>query len=107
MTFADLLTQPHTLAALRDLWIVIDAATAADLAAKQDAFGSTVNRIAPVAGPASDPRYALCADLVTEIQPGGMHAHLFSHLNQSAFASVVVAPRADLEAAGWFAPVAP
>ena len=32
MTFADLLTQPHTLAALRDLWIVIDAATATDRA---------------------------------------------------------------------------
>lgn len=103
MTFADLITQQHTLAELRALWIVMDATTAADLAAKQDTYGSAVNRIAPVAGPASDPRSALCADLVTEIGPGGMHAHLFSHLNQAAFSTVAVLTRAELDALGWFA----
>jgi hypothetical protein len=103
MTFADLLTAPPPLAELRDLWLVLDAATAADLAAKQAAYGSGVNRIEPVAGPANDPRFALCADLVTEIGPGGMHAALFAHLNAAVFSTVQILTRAELDAAGWFA----
>jgi hypothetical protein len=103
MTFADLLTTPRTLAELRDLWLVFDTAAAADLAAKQDAHGSPVNRIAPIAGPASDPRLALCADLMTEIGAGGMHAHLFSHLNAAAFSTVTISTTDELTALGWFA----
>jgi hypothetical protein len=102
MTFTDLLTQSRTIEQLRDLWIVLDASTAADFTAKQDAFGSTVHRINLLAGPGNDPRFATCADLVTEISPGGLHAHLFAHLNQAAFSTVVVVRRAELDATGWF-----
>jgi len=102
MILTDLLIQPRTIEELRSLWIVLDADTAADFAAKQAEFGSTVNVITPVFGPANDPRFALCADLLTEIGLGGMHAHLFMSLNQTAFSAVSVVSRAELDAKGWF-----
>ncbi len=103
MTFAQLISSPPDLDTLRGLWLVLDAATATDLAAKQSAHGSPVHRVAPVAGPASDPRFALCADLVSEIQPGGLYHPLFASLDPAKFAAVQVATRAELESAGWFA----
>ena len=103
MTFAALLsTLPRPLAELRDLWLVLDAQTAADLAAKQAAFGSHVHRIEPVAGP--DGRFALCADLVTEIGAGGLHAALFAHLDAGKFADVEILDTETLVQLGWFNP---
>lgn len=103
MTFAEPLATPRPLAELRELWLVLDAPTAAAFEAQQAEHGSAVNRISPIAGPASDPRFALCADLITEIGEGGMHAHLFSHLNAAAFSAVAILSRAELESLGWFA----
>jgi hypothetical protein len=100
MTFTSLLTQTHSLEKLRGLWIVMDVSILSDFMAKQEAYGLAFNRIEPVVGPASDPRYAVCADLVTEIN--GMHAHLFANLNQASFSAVSVVTRAELDAAGWF-----
>lgn len=107
MTFAALLaTLPRPLAELRELWLVLPADVAANLASKQAAHGSPVHRVEPVAGPASDPRFALCADLVSEIGPGGLHAGLFAHLDAAKFATVEILDTATLRAAGWFAPAA-
>lgn len=102
MTFTDLLSSPADLATLRGLWLVLSPEVAAALAAKQAAHGSPVHRVEPVAGPVADPRFALCADLVTEIRPGGIHHALFASFDVAAFSAVEVLTRAELEAAGWF-----
>lgn len=102
LTFSDLLTAPPDLATLRGLWLVFSGEVAAALEAKQAAHGSPVHRVAPVAGP--DGRFALCADLVSEIGPGGIHAALFATFDHALFPAVEVAPLSALTAAGWFAP---
>jgi hypothetical protein len=104
MTLADLLTAPIRPAPdeLRGLWLVIPAALAANVAAKQAALGNLRHRVAPVAGP-DGTHVALCADLCTEIGPGGLYREVFGSLDGSQFAHVQVRPRADLEAEGWFA----
>ena len=102
MTFADLIAAPMPdLATLRGLWLVLPAEVTAALLEKQAAHGSPVHRVAPLAGP--DGRFALCADLVTEIGPGGIHHALFASFDAALFAAVAVSTRADLEAEGWFA----
>ena len=47
---------------------------------------------------------AVCADLITEIQPSGIFHPLFASLDPAKFASVEVAAKAELVALGWFAP---
>jgi hypothetical protein len=100
MTFADLLLSPPELATLRGLWLVLPPDVAASALAKQELYGDPAHRIAPIAGP--DGRFALCADLLTEIAPGGLHAVLFARLDAGKFAAVEVIDTAALRAAGWF-----
>lgn len=100
MTFADLLLSPPSLETLRGLWLVLPPDVAASALAKQELYGDPVHRVAPIAGP--DGRFALCADLVTEVGPGGIHAALFASFDPGAFAEVEVLTRAELEADGWF-----
>ena len=102
MTFADLIAAPlPDLATLRVLWLVLPAEVNAALLAKQAAHGSPVHRVAPIAGP--DGRFALCADLTTEIRPGGIHHALFASFDAATFSAVAIATRVELETAGWFA----
>lgn len=104
MTLADLLASPlPPLAELRGLWLVIPADVAATLLAKQESHGDPRHRVAPIHGP-DLASVALCADLLTEVAPGGLHAATFAALDSGRFADVEVATFAALEAAGWFAP---
>ena len=101
MTFAALLSSPPPLAELRALWLVMPAELAAAMLAKQAAL-STSHRVAPVVGP-SLAEAAVCADLVSEVGPGGLYAPLFAALDAEQFGVVTVVPFAELTAAGWFA----
>lgn len=108
-TLAALLAAPPAdPAELRDLWLVIPVALAETLAVKQAALDAADpaaplrHRVAPVIGPDLT-HVALCADLITEIRPGGLYHPLFASLDAATFAEVAVVPIATLRAAGWFA----
>ena len=51
------------------------------------------HRAAPVQ--LQDGRWMLCADLLTEVHPGGLYAGIFARLPQDAFDQVDVIPWAD------------
>lgn len=101
MTFAALLASPPPLAELRALWLVMPAALADTMLAKQASIPGA-HRVAPILGPAGA-EAAVCADLVSEIGPGGLYAPLFAALDAGQFGAVAVRTFAELSAAGWFA----
>lgn len=95
MTLADILSGPMpSLAQLRGLRLVFDAALAQRLAAVQAEHGDP--RHVPVAVPLTDGRYALNADILTECVPGGLVYGGFSHLDAGRFAEIQVVPVADV-----------
>jgi hypothetical protein len=94
MTLADLLTQLATLppAEAKGYALVFgDAAHTALLDAQQ--HRESQHRAAPVR--LSDGRWMLCADLLTEIHPGGLYADGFTLLPPEVFTQVDVIPWAD------------
>jgi hypothetical protein len=87
MTLAQLLSQPlPALSVLRGMWIVFDATMADNLQTAQS--DQLCHRAVPV--PLTDGRMALCADLLSEIQSGGLFAVPFSRLDAGNFALVSV-----------------
>lgn len=101
MTFAALLSAPPPLAELRALWLVMPAALAETMLAKQAALPGA-HRVAPIRSP-DGLSAAVCADLVSEIGPGGLYAPLFAALDAAQFGAVAVVPFSELVASGWFA----
>lgn len=71
---------------LRGLWLVFDATMKATLDDTQ--FDQTINRVAPVA--LSDGRFAICADLLSEISESGLFHTAFARLDPRKFAAVEV-----------------
>ena len=95
MTLADLLPQAAiiTYDEAKTMALVFGQAAYEALRAAQSARPDAHHRAAPVQ--LSDGRWMLCADLLTEIRPGGLYADGFALLPPEMFAQVEVMPWAD------------
>jgi hypothetical protein len=93
MTLADLINQPLTYETAKDLALVFSPELAAQLAAVQSEHGNPRHVASPV--DLIDGRKMLCADLLTEVGPGGMYATGFGFLPTELFPLVEVIPMAD------------
>lgn len=94
MTLADLVASPLPLADLRGLALLFSADLRDRLIAVQSQYGRPQLTVYP-AGPTIDGRYYHCADIVAEVQAGGMYCAGFAHLDASRFAEVAVVPLAE------------
>lgn len=95
MTLTDLLSQPlPDLSALRGLWLVFGADLLSDFHTAQS--GATTFLASPTA--LTDGKFALCADLLSDIGIGGVYAEAFARLNFANFGLVDVIERAEIEA---------
>jgi hypothetical protein len=97
MNLADLLQSlppetPIDIDVARGLWLVFDAEYLDELDAAQS--DQTTHRAVPIE--LTDGRFALCADLLTEIN-GGIFALQFSRLNAANFANVQVIDTATIQ----------
>ena len=90
MTLADLITQPVSYDTAKDLALVFSPELAAQLAAIQAKHGNPKHVASPV--DLTDGRKMLCADLLTEIAPGGLYSGGFAHLPAELFPAVEVLP---------------
>jgi len=90
MTLADLISQPVSYEATKDLALVFSSELAAQLAAVQSEHGNPRHVASPV--DLVDGRKMLCADLLTEIGPSGLYAQGFAHLPAELFPLVEVLP---------------
>jgi hypothetical protein len=90
MTLADLITQPVSYEGTKDLALVFSSELAAQLAAVQSEHGNPRHVAAPA--DLKDGRKMLCADLLTEIGPGGLYAQGFAHLPAELFPLVEILP---------------
>ena len=93
MTLADLINQPLTYETAKNLALVFSPELAAQLAAVQSEHGNPRHVASPV--DLIDGRKMLCADLLTEVGPGGMYATGFGFLPTELFPLVEVIPMAD------------
>ncbi len=93
MTLADLITQPVSYETTKDLALVFSPELAAQLAAIQAEHGNPRHVASPV--DLTDGRKMLCADLLTEIGPGGLYSGGFAHLPAELFPAVEVIPMAE------------
>ena len=94
MTLADLITQPVSYETAKDLALVFSPELAAQLAAVQAEHGDPRHVASPV--DLVDGRKMLCADLLTEIGPGGLYSGGFAHLPAELFPSVEVLPMSEV-----------
>jgi hypothetical protein len=92
MTLADLIQQPVSYDAAKDLALVFSPDLAAQLAAVQAEHGNPRHVASPV--DLVDGRKILCADLLTEVGPGGLYSGGFAHLPAELFPLVEVLPMA-------------
>lgn len=83
------------LSALRGLWLVFPASLAAILAQEQAEHGDPHNVASPLT--LTNGKYALCADLLTEVSKGGLFADGFAALPADQFASVDVISFSQLQ----------
>jgi|688.fasta_scaffold78156_3 hypothetical protein len=89
MTLADL-TLPLAYEMAVDLALVFGGPIAARLAEIQEQHGSPSLHVSPVR--LTDGRWMCCADLLSEVGPGGLLAEGFSHLDRSRLAEIEVVP---------------
>jgi len=94
MTLADLLQSSRPLAELRGLAVVFSSELRDRLVAVQSEYGRPEFSVFP-AGPTTDGRYYHCADILAEIEPGGLYHAGFSHLDASRFIEVSVVPLSE------------
>ena len=94
MTLADLITQPVSYDTTRDLALVFSPELAAQLAAVQVEYGNPRHVASPV--DLVDGRKILCADLLTEVGPGGLYSSGFAHLPAELFPLVEVLPMSEI-----------
>jgi hypothetical protein len=90
MTLADIIQQPVSYETTKDLALVFSPELAAQLAAVQSEHGNPRHVASPV--DLTDGRKMLCADLLTEVGPGGLYSGGFAHLPAELFPSVEVLP---------------
>jgi hypothetical protein len=91
------LSLPITAAEARGLALVFAPALAARLGQLHAAYGSS--NCVPVPSPLTDGRLLLCADVLTEVAPGGLLAAMWSKADQSVLG-------ASVEVIAWDAAVA-
>jgi hypothetical protein len=94
MTLADIITQPVSYETAKDLALVFSPELAAQLAAIQSEHGNPRHVASPV--DLTDGRKMLCADLLTEVGPGGLYSGGFAHLPAELFPSVEVLPMSEV-----------
>jgi hypothetical protein len=94
MTLADLITQPVSYDTAKNLSLVFSPELAAQLAAVQAEHGNPRHVASPV--DLTDGRKMLCADLLTEVGPGGLYAQGFAHLPAELFPAVEVLPMSQV-----------
>jgi hypothetical protein len=94
MTLAALIAQPVSYETAKDLALVFSSELAAQLAAVQAEHGNPRHVASPV--DLVDGRKMLCADLLTEIGPGGLYSGGFAHLPAELFPSVEVLPMSEV-----------
>jgi hypothetical protein len=94
MTLAELITQPVSYEGTKDLALVFSSELAAQLAAVQSEHGNPRHVASPV--DLIDGRKMLCADLLTEINEGGLYSSGFSHLPKELFHFVDVIPMSEI-----------
>jgi hypothetical protein len=94
MTLVELITQPVSYETAKDLALVFSPELAAQLAAVQSEHGNPRHVASPV--DLVDGRKMLCADLLTEIGPGGLYSGGFAHLPAELFPSVEVLPMSEV-----------
>jgi len=94
MTLADLISQPVSYETAKDLALVFSPELAAQLAAVQSKYGNPRHVASPV--DLVDGRKMLCADLLTEIGPGGLYSGGFAHLPAELFPLVEVLPMSQV-----------
>jgi hypothetical protein len=94
MTLSDLITQPVSYETTKDLALVFSPELAAQLAAVQSEHGNPRHVASPV--DLTDGRKMLCADLLTEVGPGGLYSGGFAHLPAELFPSVEVLPMSQV-----------
>jgi hypothetical protein len=94
MTLADLITQPVSYETTKNLALVFSSELAAQLAAVQSEHGNPRHVASPV--DLVDGRKMLCADLLTEVGPGGLYSGGFAHLPAELFPSVEVLPMSQV-----------
>jgi hypothetical protein len=96
MTLADLIQQPISYETAKDLSLVFSPELAVQLADIQEQHGNPRHVASPV--DLVDGRKMLCADLLTEVGPGGMYATGFGFLPTELFPLVEVILMADASA---------
>jgi hypothetical protein len=94
MTLADLIQQPVNYESAKDLALVFSPELAAQLAAVQSEHGNPRHVASPV--DLTDGRKMLCADLLTEVGPGGLYSGGFAHLPAELFPLVEVLPMSQV-----------
>ena len=78
---------PMTDADARGLALVFAPALAARLSQLHAAYGST--NCVPMPSPLIDGRLMLCADVLTEVRPGGLLAAMWGHADQTVLGAAV------------------
>jgi len=94
MTLADLISQPVSYDSAKNLALVFSHELAAQLAVIQSEHGNPRHVASPV--DLVDGRKMLCADLLTEIGPGGLYSGGFAHLPAELFPIVEVLPMSQV-----------
>jgi len=94
MTLAALIQQPVSYEATKDLALVFSPELATQLAAVQSEHGNPRHVASPV--DLTDGRKMLCADLLTEVGPGGLYSGGFAHLPSELFPAVEVLPMSQV-----------
>ena len=93
MTLADLIQQPISYETSKDLALVFSSELAAQFSTIQYEHGS---RFVALPVDLTDGRKMLCADLLTEIGPGGLYSGGFVHLPAELFPLVEVLPMSEV-----------
>jgi hypothetical protein len=87
MNLQELIIQNKSYEELKDLALVFNDSLKNILEATQETFNSQ-HKASPVE--LTDGRFMLCADLLTEIQPGGLYSQGFGLLDADLFSQVEV-----------------
>ena len=91
------ITLPLSVESARALALVFTPALAVRLGQLHAAYGSP--NCVPMPSPLTDGRLMLCADVLTEVQPGGLLAAMWVHADQAVLG-------ASVEVIAWEAAVA-
>lgn len=94
MNLQELIQQNKSHEELKSLALVFNSSLKNILEATQETFASK-HKAAPVE--LTDGRFMLCADLLTEIHPGGLYSQGFGLLDADLFAQVEVITLSDLQ----------